>query len=119
MRPPGNHIVAALLRGITDQAGLDPVDRKKPILVIETIVSNDWASATFVGARHQLDLRLDGAPAAVATALAALVAGLPELEFAIAGHIVAEINVEAGLCARIAESMVKQSLTVNVLTIID
>lgn len=50
-----------------------------------------WASATFTGMRHVLRLRFDGEKA-VATAhwLARI---LPEHEFTIAGHLVADIAI--------------------------
>ncbi|MFT3967348.1 MAG: hypothetical protein QM690_15840 [Sphingobium sp.] len=51
-----------------------------------------WASATFIGARHRLVLVLRGDDAASrAGALASL---LPEAEFAIAGHLVADLAVD-------------------------
>jgi hypothetical protein len=49
-----------------------------------------WASATFVGARH--DLLLSAAPS---PALEAWVADLPEAEFALRGHLVADLTVES------------------------
>jgi hypothetical protein len=52
-----------------------------------------WASATFVGARHTVSLTLAGEDAegrAEALALA-----LPEAEFSLPGHIVADLSVDA------------------------
>lgn len=51
-----------------------------------------WCSATFIGARHEAILRLRG-PAA-ATRAKALAAGLPDAEFRIPGHIVADLAVD-------------------------
>lgn len=54
--------------------------------------STAWASATFSGARHEAELGLTGAGAhARAQALADR---LPEAEFALAGHIVADLVIE-------------------------
>lgn len=54
--------------------------------------STRWASATFSGARHDAELKLTGNSAhARAQALAG---SLPEAEFALAGHIVADLTVE-------------------------
>lgn len=51
-----------------------------------------WCSATFLGAQHRFTLRIAGADAAArATALAR---ALPEAEFAITGHIVADVTVD-------------------------
>jgi len=51
-----------------------------------------WCSATFLGAQHHFTLRIVGADAAGRAA--ALVRALPEAEFAIAGHIVADVTVD-------------------------
>jgi hypothetical protein len=51
-----------------------------------------WCSATFIGARHGLTLVLWGEDAA--TRADALARQLPEMEFRIMGHIVAELVVE-------------------------
>lgn len=54
--------------------------------------STRWASATFTGARHEAELRMTGAGAhEKANALAE---SLPDAEFALAGHIVADLTVE-------------------------
>lgn len=55
------------------------------------LVSADWtrwASATFVGARHRIALRASPSPL-----LDAWLAGLGEAEFALRGHIVADLVV--------------------------
>ncbi|MEI9849675.1 MAG: hypothetical protein WDN24_01135 [Sphingomonas sp.] len=49
-----------------------------------------WASATFTGARHMLNLSGDAGPA-----IEDWLAGLPEAEFALRGHLVADLGVEA------------------------
>lgn len=49
-----------------------------------------WASATFVGARH--DLHLAAAPS---PAFDSWIAGLPEAEFVLQGHLVADLAVES------------------------
>ena len=59
-------------------------------LVVETAESAPWASATFIGATHRLTIAVDG-PAAAARA-DTLVEMLPTLEFALHGHLVADIN---------------------------
>ena len=48
-----------------------------------------WASVTFTGARHALRVTVADSPA-----LAGWLAALPEAEFALRGHIVADIAVE-------------------------
>ena len=57
-----------------------------------TIAASDWtrwASATFAGARHRLTLAAPASPA-----LDAWLATLPEAEFALPGHLVADLVAE-------------------------
>ncbi len=61
--------------------------------VIDAASSRPWASATFNGSRHSIDLRFD-APDAHARA-ASLAETLPEADFAIPGFIVADLAVDA------------------------
>ena len=62
-------------------------------MTLEEVRSRAWASVTFVGARHELSLKLDGDGAAAAADQ--FVAGLEAAEFALRGHIVADIHLEA------------------------
>lgn len=55
--------------------------------------SRPWASATFIGHRHSIRLRLSG-PDQEAQA-ERLTAALPEAEFALGGHLVADAEVSA------------------------
>lgn len=120
MRPVGNHIQAAILRAIAAEAGADSADREKPIMIVEEIRSMEWASATFVGARHEIDLRIEGDPAAVAMAVSRLVTGLPERDIPVTGHIVAEIAATPSVnTTKQNVNLGRPELTVNVLTIID
>jgi hypothetical protein len=48
-----------------------------------------WASATFAGMRHMLDVR-----ARASSALDGWLAGLPEAEFTLRGHLVADLVIE-------------------------
>lgn len=61
-----------------------------PGLVVEGVKSRSWASATFTGARHEVDLRLEGAGAAAAAA--AFLENLECAEFDLRGHILADIS---------------------------
>ena len=119
MKTMGNHIHAAVLRALAAEAGLDVTDRQKPILVIEEIRIVDWASATFIGARHEIDVRLEGPQPGTDNAVERLVQGIAERDIVIAGHIVAEIGVSLVEQSKAIVNLSVQSLTVNVLTIID
>ena len=119
MRAIGNHIHAAVLRAVTAESGIDVADREKPILIVEEIRTVDWASATFVGGRHEFALRLEGRPNVVAAAIDRLVAGIESRDIPIAGQIVAEIGVTLGSENKRNINLVSKNLTVNVLTIID
>ena len=52
-----------------------------------------WASVTFAGARHRVELAFEGVEAIAAGEL--LIAELPEHEFAIPGQLVAEATITA------------------------
>lgn len=58
-------------------------------LAFEEIVSRSWASVTFAGARHEIVFTLDGDGAD--RAADALIANLGDEEFALRGHLVADI----------------------------
>lgn len=82
MHPLSNDATTALLRAL--HARLGECD-----IAFEEISSRSWASATFVGARHELILRLDGDRAG--TIADAFANGLEEAEFQLRGHILADI----------------------------
>jgi hypothetical protein len=87
MRPALDPAVAGLVRAVRAHVG--------GMVVIVAADSVAWSVNTFTGARHCLTLRLDTAARADAMARA-----LPDHEFRIAGHLVAdvaEIVVEGGL----------------------
>lgn len=63
-------------------------------VVIEELRCRDWASLTLTGARHELDVRLDGSNPL--GALLALQQELPTATITIPGRILAEIVVEPG-----------------------
>jgi hypothetical protein len=59
------------------------------LVTIDQLARLEWASVTFCGSRHRLCVILRG-PGAVGAA-ADFLADLPELEFEIRGHIVADV----------------------------
>ena len=80
-------------------------------VAFETLSSRPWASITFAGERHRLALLLPG-PGAQAAADAFL-DGLEDREFALRGHILADI--EATGVARDADGQIR--LTLEALTV--
>lgn len=74
---------SALLRAV--RATLESAGR----FVLEEVRSRNWASVTFSGARHELAFRLEGEGAEVAAGRFA--AGLEAAEFALDGHVLADI----------------------------
>ena len=73
-------------------------------LVVEDVRSRAWASVTFTGARHELTLRVEGAEAE--TVAERFLGHLDVAEFALPGHIMADIALlwqeRRPGCARIA-----------------
>ncbi len=82
--------VTALLHGLGERLGSAPYK-------VESLSCRDWASATFSGTRHQLTLLIGAADSA------AFLDGIEEAEFALRGHILADIAVAA--CEREGDSM--------------
>jgi hypothetical protein len=81
---PLSPAAALLLRSLLARAGLD-ADR----ILLSKFRSVDWQSLTFTGERHEIGLRLRGPHAA--DALARLRDGLGDAEWALPGHVVADI----------------------------
>ena len=78
---------AGLLRALIARAGINR-DR----ILLTDFRSIDWQSLTFIGERHEMELRV---PPPDADLLAARISdGLADAEFAIPGQIVADIGLE-------------------------
>lgn len=58
--------------------------------ILEESTGRSWASATFEGMRHELSIRISGAGAATAADI--FLADLSTGEFALRGHVVADIG---------------------------
>ncbi len=108
-----------ILRAVVLVAGITALDREKPMMVIEELRSTEWASATFIGQRHEFDLRIEGDAAGVAAALARLTADLADHEIGLAGHIMAEIAVTPGRLRQRDTGTVAQALLIEALVIKD
>lgn len=78
---------AGLLRAMLARAGVN----RDRILLTE-FRSVDWQSLTFIGERHEMELRIPAPNADLI--LARVTEGLNEAEFAIPGQIVADIALE-------------------------
>ena len=89
-----------------------------PMLVVESIVTRAWSSATFDGERHRFDLRLHGDAGEIGDALERLMADLPEHEFDLTGQIVAEARLTS---VRVDPDpqVAALALTIEVLTVVD
>ena len=84
MRIAMSPAAAALLRSLLGRTGVN----RDRILLTE-FRSTDWQSLTFIGEQHQIRLRIPGPDASEIASR--LVNGLGEEEFAIPGHIVADV----------------------------
>lgn len=76
---------AGMLRALLARAGID----RDRILLTE-FRSTDWQSLTFVGERHEMELRITGKDATFFAPR--LAAGLNDAEFSVPGQIVADIG---------------------------
>ena len=109
MKLPMSPAAAGLLRALLARAGIDR-DR----ILLTDFRSIDWQSLTFIGERHELELRVPG-PEAQDLA-DRLVSGLADAEFSIPGQIVADISL-AG--QRRSHSDGSISLQIEALTVAD
>ncbi len=109
MQPLRQDATTALLRALRERIGADAE------VVVERVTSKAWASATFSGARHTVDLRLAGTAAEAATD--ALLANLDEAEFRLRGHILADIALVSqrryGLDGAMVVALSLEALTVE------
>ena len=86
IRIPMSAAASALLRALLNRAEV-PHDR----ILLTKFHSVDWQSLTFIGERHEIELRIPG-PASDQVAKR-LCDGLEDAEFAIPGQTVADIAV--------------------------
>lgn len=77
---------SAILRGLVAKTGVAS-DR----ILLSSVRSIDWQSLTFVGERHEIELRI--APPEAEQLAERICDGLDEADFAIPGHILADIAV--------------------------
>ena len=84
MRIAMSPAATGLLRALRVRAGVE----RDRILLTE-FRSVDWQSLTFIGERHEFQLRVPGPDASLI--LARILANLDEAEFSIPGHVVADI----------------------------
>lgn len=132
MRPLARDAHRPLMAALRQVIGLDegaalaarlgttpPTATTPPLLLIESMGSAPWASATFVGQTHWLDVWLEGHAAAVAATCARLGNELGEAEFAVAGHIVADVAVIAGTPVTLTADQARCHLRLEILTIED
>jgi len=85
MRLAMSPAASGLLRGLIAR-GCCSRDR----ILLTELRSTEWQSLTFVGERHQLQLRIDGPDAAEIASR--IITGIEDAEFAVGGHIVADIS---------------------------
>jgi len=97
---PGTQLERALVRSAAC-AGI--------ALHVESAGSTSWASVTFTGARHRLRLI-----APVSSSLDGWLAALPEAEFHLRGHLVADLAV-----AEEARTGEQAEVTLEILTVED
>lgn len=90
-----------------------------PHLVIEAFDSEPWASLTFTGTRHRLDLRLQGPVGDVAKAAARVRQLLKDPALDLPGHFLAEIETEEKSPEAGGQGCVQVAIAVEALTIVE
>ena len=99
--PDAGTLLIRALRSNASAAGIT--------MQVATIACTPWASATFVGTLHRLTIAADPVPG-----LRDWIGALPEAEFTMRGHIVADLSVDS-----IATIGDREHVTIAVLTLID
>lgn len=104
------HILA--LRAIRAVVGSESAAR----IVVEAIETRDWASATFVGKRHELAVRIEGDETVVCDAIARIERDLPGADVSATRFFLADIALgEYSVTLAGADSAA--AIAVNALTI--
>lgn len=85
------------------------LERSGPGVTVTRHDSTPWASVTFSGARHHLTIEARATPG-----LDRWLAALPETEFALRGHLVADLTI--GLIEHCAD---RATVAIDVLTVAD
>lgn len=111
----GNNLAA--LTGLADAQR--PNATMPPLLLVESLGCEPWASATFVGQTHWLEVRLEGHAQAVALACQTLESQLGDAEFDVCGTIVADVTVVAASPVTRADGVSVLCLRLEILTIDD
>ena len=93
-----------LVRAIRAQAAATGV-----VVAVRSIADRPWASATFIGTRHEV--ALDAQPAALRDRW---IAGLAEAEWTIRGHLVADVVID-----RVVDTDRDAAILISILTIED
>ena len=106
-RIPLSPVAAALFRALLVRAGV-PRDR----ILLSGAGLVDWQSLTFAGEQHRIELRILGDDSRAA--VERMCAGLEEVEFDIAGAVVADIAVIDGPEEGPADST---AITIEALTV--
>ena len=78
---------ASLLRAIIARAGTDR-DR----ILLSDFRSVDWQSLTFIGERHEIELRITGPEPSIIASY--LMDGLQDAELSVPGQIVADVGIQ-------------------------
>ncbi len=81
---------SGLLRALIERGAV-----RRDRILLSHYRATDWQSLTFTGERHRLQLRIGGSDAA--TIARRMTDGMEETEFALPGHIVADIALAAPL----------------------
>ena len=120
MRAGLSMVNSRLLRAIRTRASGLPGDEGQgapPLLVIEDFSETPWASLTFSGSRHSVDIRLEGGGAAVRKLAGELAEWPDSLCDGLAGHFLAEMGVTEGACVHLDDGRMSLSLRLEALTI--
>ncbi|MBB3983361.1 hypothetical protein GGR44_003049 [Sphingobium fontiphilum] len=79
--------------------------------LFDHVASRPWCSAMFQGRRHAITLRLEGADTGARAD--ALTTGLPDMEWSLSGHFVADMVVDERLDRADGVTLILSALTIE------
>lgn len=122
MRRQMGGVHGALLRGLKRLLSLDAglaalPGGEVPAMVVEEMETEPWASVTFAGWRHRIELRLEGDGQAVEAAVERAGALIERADLTLPGHLLAEIAVTGADSRWLDGGQMATCLTIEALTV--
>ncbi len=91
----------------------------EPALVVEGFESEPWASLTFTGSKHVIELRLSGEREEIRRVVERLRCELADMDLGLAGHFLADAGITETACSVDKSGRTCLGLRLEALTIVE